>query len=452
MNQNNNNEHLGSASIGKLFVQYAIPGIIGLLFMGIYTIIDGLFLGRYEGANALASINLVMPFLGLLIAISLVVSVGSQSVMGIKLGEGDEKGMNDAFRTGAIALFLFTIVVSALTFICSEQIAYLLGANDLLADDVIRYIQTLSLFLPLFSGMFYADYTLRISGHPVYAMNVTIGAVILNVILDYIFIVKLSLGVPGAALGTGIAFSIGFILMCWPLFFKQKTIALRKGVFSYKLLGRILYNGSSEGIAELATGITTFVFNIALMRYAGEAGVAAFASINFISFIGIAVLLGMSEGIRPILSYNWGAQNFHRVKKTLKLGYGVAAGIGIVLFLLFLTFSQRLIEVFIAHENSETAIALATVGAKIYAIAFLLNGANIVSSGYFTAIGEAGKSAIISSSRGIVCMLIGISTLPYLFGIEGIWLSIPFAECLTLFLGIWLVRGSFKKMKNARLS
>ena len=190
-----------------------------------------------------------------------------------------------------------------------------------------------------------------------------------------------------------------------------------------------------------------FLFNTALMKIAGENGIAAFSIINYIAQVGYMVLFGISDGIRPIISYNFGAQNENRVNKTLKISIIVNIIIGAIIFIVMATFSKQLIEIFL--KDGKYVVEIASTGAKIYGIAFLFNGTNILISSYFTAIDDPKNSIIVAMSRGIVFILIGIVILPYIFGINGIWITIVFADIMTILLCYRLLNNKrFEKVLN----
>ncbi|MEG3007642.1 MAG: MATE family efflux transporter, partial [Oscillospiraceae bacterium] len=192
------------------------------------------------------------------------------------------------------------------------------------------------------------------------------------------------------------------------------------------------YNGSSEGISSVATALSMFLFNTALMKVSGESGIAAFSIINYISQVGYMVLFGISDGVRPIISYNYGAKNKDRLMEILKSSIIVNLVIGVIIFIVLTIFSGPLIKIFL--KDGKDVLDLARNGARIYGLTFLFNGINIFVSGYFTAIDDAKSSIIVAASRGIVFILIGISTLPYIFGINGIWGTTVFAEVITAFM------------------
>ncbi len=438
-----NENILGKENITTLFLKYSIPAIAGMLFLGLNTIVDGFFVSHYIGIHALASVNIAMPFFSVMIAVGVVIGIGTQSIIGRKLGEGCIKGANDTFTTSLSLMVGISLLLSIIAVGFTKQIAVFLGASEQLMPLVTTYISYVGLFLPLFGVMLVLDYVVKVMGKPVYSMQILIVAVISNMIFNYLFIVQFGLGIKGAALATGLGYSIAFIMAILPFIMGRTTLKLLEGRFKGKLACKIIYNGSSEGLSEIGTGVTTFLFNITLMRYVGEVGVAAFTAISYLSFVGNNILLGLSDGVGAIISYNYGSGKLERVKRTLKLAGFSAFAIGVGLFLMIAIFAREIIGIFL-DANHEQAFNFAVYGARLYAFAFLVNGLNIVASGYFTAIGNPKSSVLIALSKGIVWIGIGILILPQIFGIKGIWLTVPVAELLTLVLSLSLLYKAFK--------
>lgn len=430
-----------TGEIPRLFMKYALPGVAGLLFLGIQSVIDGIVLGRFVGANALASVNLVLPCYSLISAFAIVMGIGGQTLVSISLGRGDKQEANNALRSVFVFLLGMSVVVSLVIFLSAGKIASFLGANEVLLPDAVHYIRALVPFFPLLCAMFFGDYIIKAMGHPLYATSVMGMTVVLNIVLDLVFVAVLGWGVMGAGLATGIAFTMGACFNVPRLFSCHEVVAVQRGRYDRRLVWNAFYNGSSEGMSELSVAITVFLFNITMMRYLGESGVAAFTAINYILFIGTTVFLGISDGIIPIIGYNYGARQQERIKSILKLAARTNSLIGIGLFLLLLLFGEQVIGLFFKDHGSE-AFEIASRGVSIYCFAFLLCGLNILASSYFTAIGNAKISIIISALRGLVFVGIGILVLPAVFSIDAIWYDVPIAEICTLSVSFWLVRRS----------
>lgn len=371
-------------------------------------------------------------------AYALVIGVGAQSIIGINLGKGENEKVQNIFRTSLILLTLISILVMLFGLFFSDNIAIFLGANEVLLEGASTYIKIISYFIVFVSLMFLFEMIVRTIGKPNISLVSMILAVLLNVILDYLLINKLNLGIKGAALATGISYASAFFINIIPFLSKKTVVNLYKGKFDKSCLFPMVYNGSSEGISSLSNALSMLLFNTALMKIAGENGIAAFSIINYIAQVGYMVLFGISDGVRPIISYNYGAENEAIVNKTLKASIIVNLLIGIIIFIVIEMFSQPLINVFL--KDGQSVLEMATIGARIYGIAFLFNGVNILISSYFTAIDDPMSSIIVAVSRVILFIAIGIFILPYIFGINGIWGSIVFAEVITIIICFKLLK------------
>ena len=226
-----NENRLGKENITTLFLRYSIPAIAGMLFLGLNTIVDGFFVSHYIGINALASVNIAMPFFSVMIAVGVVIGIGTQSIIGRKLGEGCIKGANDTFTTSLSLMVGISLLLSIIAVGFTKPIAVFLGASEQLMPLVTTYISYVGLFLPLFGVMLVLDYVVKVMGKPVYSMQILIVAVISHMMFNYLFIVQLGLGIKGAALATGLGYSIAFIMAILPFIMGRSTLKLFEGRF-----------------------------------------------------------------------------------------------------------------------------------------------------------------------------------------------------------------------------
>lgn len=433
-----------NGKIPKLYIKFAIPGVVGVLFTGLQTVVDGIILGNFAGTNALASVNIVIPAYTLITAISIMICIGSQTLVAMNLGKGDYKNANNALLTGFLTTLFFSVLISIILLVFRRQTIALMGANEELMHDSIRYLIGLAPFFPILTMMFFGDYSLKVIGRPVFATLIMSGTLITNILLDLLFIAVFGMGTFGAGLATGLAFTLGALISVPQFLGTKNIVSLKLGRFRPKMVGRMLYNGSSEGISELSAGISIFLFNRVMMSLFRADGVAAFSVINIMLYVGIIIFVGISDGIIPVVSYNFGSKRWDRIKEFIGFSARVNTFIGVTLFMIMFLLGQTIITVFFP-DGSEAATEIAVGGTKIIAFAFLLNGLNILASSYFTAIGNAKISVIISMMRGLLFILLGLTVLPELFGINGVWYVIPAAELLTFIFSITLVLSSIKK-------
>lgn len=436
---------LGTEKISKLFIKFSIPAILSLTIAGVQTMVDGIFLGNFVGTNAMASVNIAAPFMQLMIGMNLIIGIGGASYIGRSLGEGQVKRAQDIFKSACLFMIGLSLVILCLGFTFSQQLAMFLGANEVLLADTAMYIKMLALFAPFIGLSFILGIYVRCIGKPNIYLVSSIVSLVANIILNYVLIKQFKLGIVGAPIATGLSFATSFIIVAIPFMSKTMVLNFFTGKFNWKLTGQLLYNGSSEGVSSLAAAISTFVFNMAFMQIAGEVGVSAFTAIGYISLFASLIVCGVSAGIGPVISYNYGAKLHDRVKQMMSLSCKMAITMGTALVILIFLFGKYLIMLFVS--DNQAVLELALQGSKIYAFTFFFNGLNILFSGYFTSIGDALSSIIVAICRGMIFILLGITILPQFIGISGVWMTVPVAEVLTLLVVIFL----FKKdnMKKA---
>lgn len=431
---------LGTEKVSKLFLQYTIPAVISMVLAGSQTLIGGMLLGNYVGANALAAVNIVNPFVQFAMAVSMVIAFGSLSIIGRNLGAGNKEMAQNTFRTAMVLIAFFAILYGVFGFVSTAVLAKWLGADATLMADVISYLKTYSIFLVFYPLMILTGFADRIVGKPKLYLHATIMTLFINTSLGYVFIKHFGWGVKGAALATGLAYLMGFLVTVKPMLNKKHTINVFVGHFDRSTIFSMMYNGASEGIGSASTALAIYLFNLEFMRRIGPSGVAAFTTIGFVVQFGTLVIFGIADGISPIVSYNFGHNKFDRVKTVIKDATLSGFVIGCLLFIILLIGGERLAGMF-ANGNAEV-IEIAAKGSRIYAFAFLVNSFNIIYSVYFTAIGGAKESAIIAFSRGIIWIVLGINLWPMVFGMTGVWMTIPVAETMTLLLVMYLAKAN----------
>lgn len=438
---------LGKEDIRKLFIKYSIPSVIAMIVFSLYIVVDGIFVGNVLGPAGLSAVNLAMPFFGVAMAIGTMVAIGGGTITSIDLGRGNKEEARRSFSLAFYTLTAITLTLSVFTLIFTPTIAKILGANKELMPLVIEYLRSLCLFLATFVGSSYLSANLRVMGKPNHAMVADIIGAGLNIVLDYIFIIKFGWGLAGAGVASGLAFTIGFLFSLVQYLKKDSILKFVKTNFDRKKLIKIFYNGSSEGITQFAVAFSNYIFNIVLMIKIGDIGVSAFSIILYISSLVIAVFSGICNGIGPIISFNHGAKNKDRIQKLMKIAIITISVIGILSSILMIFGGETLIAMF--TEGDKELIDLTVKATKLYSIAFIVNGLNILSSAYFTAIEDAKTSAIISALRGAILILVFILLLPMVFGEVGIWLTVPFSEAVTVIIAFRYIKKSSNKLSAA---
>lgn len=441
---------LGKESIGKLFVKYSIPSVIAMIVFSVYIVVDGIFVGNVVGSKGLSAVNIAMPFFGVAMAIGIMVAIGGGTITSIELGKGDRNAARKTFSLAFYTLTIITLTLSVFTVIFAPTIAKALGANEELVSLVVEYLVSLCLFLSTFVGSSYLSNGLRVMGKPNHAMMADIISSVLNIVLDYIFIVKFGLGLAGAGFASGIAFTIGFLFALSQYLKKDSILKFCKVKFDFKKIIRIFYNGSSEGITQFAVAFSNYIFNIVLMIRIGEMGVSAFSIILYVASLVTAVFSGICKGISPIISFNYGANYKERINKILKIAIITITILGVFSTVLMIFGGETLILMF--TEGDKELIKLTTEATNLYSIAFVFNGLNILASAYFTALEDAKTSAIISVLRGVLLIIAFIIILPMILGDAGIWLTIPASELVTVIIAIKYMKKSKVKLDKVKVA
>lgn len=435
---------LGKEDIGKLFIKYSIPSVIAMIVFSLYIVVDGIFVGNVVGSVGLSAVNLAMPFFGVAMALGTMVAIGGGTITSVDLGRGDKEEARRSFSLAFYILTAITLLLSVFTLLFTPTIAKILGSSEELIPLVVEYLRALCLFLATFVGSSYLSANLRVMGKPNHAMVADIIGAGLNIVLDYVFVVKFGWGLAGAGVASGLAFTIGFLFALSQYLKKDSILKFVKTKFDTKKVIKIFYNGSSEGITQFAVAFSTYIFNIVLMIKIGEMGVSAFSIILYIASLVTAVFAGICNGISPIISFNHGAKNKERIENLMKIAIITISVIGVVSTILMIFGGETLISMF--TEGDEALVSLTVEATRIYAIAFIVNGLNILASAYFTAIEDAKTSAIISALRGAILIVVFIVLLPIVFGEVGIWLTVPFSEAVTVVVAFNYIRKSSDKL------
>ncbi len=416
------------------YIKYLIPSIFTMIFLSFYTTIDGFFVSKYVNSDALAGINIVIPITCIIFGVSVMFATGSGAIIGEFMGKRNQKKANETFSLIALVLFVFSIIFTIFGIMFLKPIAIWLGTSEKLMEYVLPYAFMVFLgTIPMAFKLFF-EYLVRTDGNSVVGLAMSMVGLVLNVVFDYYFVGFCGLGTFGAALGTVISISCSTIigLIC---FLKFSTIKLCKFTIDFRILWKSCTNGCSEMLTELSTGITTLLFNIIVMRVYGEDGVAAVTILMYIYYFFIAFYMGIAVATAPMISYNLGAKNYMKIKKLLRFSFITIIVTAILIMGILYVGKDFIIKIFIeeGHVYEITKEAL-----FLFSPLFLFNGINVFLSSYFTAIGDGVSSAIISTLRSLVFVVLFLLVLPIVIGVNGIWVTIPFAEICTIVIAGYL--------------
>ena len=427
----------------KLF-RFVLPSIVMMIFTSIYTVVDGLFVSNYVGKTAFAAINLCMPLLMAVSALGFMIGTGGSAIVALTLGEGHKEKANSSFSLLVYAMILGGLVMSLVCFIAIPSVCRAFGAEGELLENAVMYgrISSISRTAFMLQNVFQSFFVT--AEKPQLGLAVILGAGITKMLLDYLFIAVLGFGLAGAALATVTGEFIGGL---FPLFyfFRNNSSRLRLGKTSFngKVLLQACTNGSSELMTNLSSSLVNSLFNLQLMKFSGENGVAAFGTIMYANFIFNAIYFGYSIGSAPIVSYHYGAENYPELKNMFKKSLAFVGVWGIILVCLAQIIASPMAAVFVGYDAELSAMT--SHGFRLFSRAFLLSGLNIFGSAFFTALNNGLLSAAISFLRTLVFQMAAVLVLPMLFGLDGIWNAVAVAELLTMFVTVTLLVGQRKR-------
>ncbi len=420
-----------------MILQYSIPAIIAMVLTSLITVVDGYFIGNYVGEQGIAVVNLGLPVIYLFLSVGLMVSVGGVAIAGMALGAGDMEACGQVFRQTIVTTVVAAVMTGLLVALFFEPVLDVLGAKGLVREYFRTYYGILLLELVVMVvnssfGMF-----IRGEGDPQYYMKVNVVSVLTNIALDYIFAAVLRAGIAGIASASLISalVSLGLILY----FFLKKAKVYRLGRFSFSLdvLRRTLFNGSSEFIGEMSTGIAMFAYNYVIMRRIGVSGVTAFTIVGYVSYVFGMIVIGFGQGASPLVSFSYGAGEHGLAGRLRRRTNGMVCAIGAAGFVVMGLLSEWYSGLFVKNDAIR---GMVQSGMMIFMVSFFFSGINAVTSFYFTSIGKSLESAVISLSRGLVVLLACIFVLPAYLGMTGVWLAAPVTEFVTICISGMLVR------------
>ena len=436
---------LGTQPIGKLLLQYAIPAIIAMTASSLYNMVDSIFIGHGVGPLAISGLAITFPLMNLAAAFGSLVGVGASTLVSVKLGQKDYATAQNILGNVVTLNFIIGIGFSILTLLFLDPILYFFGASP----DTISYARDYMVIILLgnvITHMYLGlNALLRASGHPQKAMTATITTVIINTILDLIYLFHW--GIQGAAIATILAQIIALVWQFKTFTNKNELLHLHRGI--YKLRGTIVKNtiaiGMSPFLMNLAACFIVIFINKGLKEYDGDLAIGAFGIVNRIVFLFVMIVMGLNQGMQPIAGYNFGAQQYHRVNQVLKLTIYGATAVTTTGFLVGELMPELAVSAFTTHEG---LIQLSATGLRIVVIFFPIIGFQMVTSNFFQSIGMAGKAIFLSLTRQLLFLLPSIILLPLCWGSAGIWWSMPISDlAASVVAGIMLYR-QFKIFKT----
>ena len=444
---------LGTEPVSRLLMQYAVPAVVAMTASSLYNIVDRIFIGHIgtgsEGALALSGLAVTFPLMNLSAAFGAMVGVGGSTLISIKLGQRDyptaERVLGNVVTLNVIVGLL--LAVFGIVFI--DSLLYFFGASvqsEPYARDYMVVILLGNVVTHLYLGL---NSVLRASGHPTAAMMATIATVVVNCLLDPLFIFTLDMGIRGAAIATILAQVFALVFVWVLLSRKSEVVRLRSGIYALRqrIVKNILGIGLSPFCMQLCACLVVILINKGLQRHGGDMGVAAFGIVNGITFLFVMVVMGITQGMQPIAGFNYGAQNFDRVNQVLRYSILYATVVMCVSFIICEFFPHLPISLF---TEDETLTALSINGMRIIVSMHPLVGFQIVVGNFFQSIGMARKSIFLSVSRQVLFLIPFLLVFPSLWGTDGVWLSIAASDLISVLTAAGMLYYHYRFEKSTK--
>ncbi len=415
----------------RRLLKYTVPSIIMMIFTSVYGVVDGFFVSNYAGKTSFAAVNFIMPVLMVLGCVGFMFGTGGSAVISKTMGEGDRKKASEIFTFIVIASAVLGTALAVIGMFVLKPLAVLFGADGRLLTDSVFYGKIILAALPFYVLQFEFQCLFATAGKPKLGLFVTAAAGIANMVLDALFVAVLKWGLGGAAAATAISQVLGGIIPV--IYFARKNTSLLRFVkfrFDGKVLFKTCTNGSSELMSNISMSVVSMLYNVQLMKYAGENGVAAYGVLMYVSMIFQAVFIGYSVGSAPIIGYNYGAQNHSELKGLLKNGFLFIGICAVFMFAAGELLSRPLSLMFVGYD--EELLDMTAHAFSIFSFSFLLSGFSIFGSSYFTALNDGLTSALISFLRTLVFQIAAVLLFPIIFDLDGIWFSIVAAEIMSV--------------------
>lgn len=437
---------LGTESIGKLLMQYAVPAIIAMTASSLYNMVDSIFIGHGVGTMAISGLALTFPLMNLAAAFGSLVGVGASTLISVKLGQRDydtaQRVLGNVFVLNILLGISFTVIVLAFL----DPILYFFGGSDQTVGYARDYMQIILLgnaVTHLYLGL---NAVLRSSGHPQKAMYATVATVLINTLLDPLFIYGFGWGIRGAAIATIVA---QVISLAWQLKLfsnREELLHFHRGIFRLKrkIVLDSLAIGMSPFLMNLAACFIVIIINQGLKKHGGDLAIGAFGIVNRLVFIVVMIVMGLNQGMQPIAGYNFGARQYGRVNQVLKLTIVYATGVTTFGFLVGMLAPDLVVGIFTSDAE---LTRLAATGLRITVMFFPIIGFQMVTSNFFQSIGMAGKAIFLSLTRQMLILLPCLLILPRFFGVAGVWYSMPVSDLLASLIALAMLVMQFRKFR-----
>lgn len=424
-----NNIQLSDHFHYRRLLRFTMPAILMLIFTSVYSIVDGFFVSNFTGKTPFAAVNFIMPLLMILGCAGFMFGTGGGALIAKTMGVGDRKGANELFSLVVYAAALSGVILAVFDIVFLRPLASLMGADGQLLEDSVVYGRIILLALPFYVLQYEFQCLFAAAEKPKLGLYVTVAAGIINIVLDALFVSILHWGLAGAAAATAVSqFAGGIVPIIYFARRDDSPLRLGKCRFDGFALAKTCTNGSSELMSNISMSVVSMLFNIQLMKYAGENGIAAYGVLMYVSMIFQAVFIGYSVGAAPVISYNYGAQNCEELKSLRQKSMLLIAVFSVAMLAAGQLFAQPLSMLFVGYD--EALMELTVHAFTIFSFSFLLSGFSIWGASFFTALNDGLISALISFLRTFLFQCAAVLIFPLFWGLDGIWFAVAAAELL----------------------
>lgn len=414
----------------KNFIKFVWPSILMMLVIAVKYNMDSILVSNILGENALAALSIAYPAQGIMWGVSIMLASGSSALVAIKMGEGNMTEANRGYSLVSVLSVIIGIIFLVVTLIIMDPLVEFLGATGILGVYVEEFLRIFAWAFPAAFLSVIFEYFIRVDGRPGFTLVLYLAGAVAHGITAVVLMTVFDMGMAGDAWGNVVGMYVTLFIGGGYFMFAKTKLKFTKFRTDWRFIGHCFVNGSSEMVTESAAGITTFFFNIVVIKMAGATGVAAVSIVLNLHYFIISLFLGYIMGIAPLISYFYGAKTYDKVDKILKYSRRFMLVTSIAAAVICLALANVLVQLY--ERPGSELYDLAVVGTRYLALAVLIGGINVFASGFFTAYGNGVISAVISACRALILIIIGMYLLSWLFGMTGIWLTITFAEVITL--------------------
>lgn len=422
----------------RKLLRFTLPSIVMLIFTSVYGIVDGFFVSNFVGKTPFTAVNFIMPFLMILGSLGFMFGTGGGALIALTLGEGKPEKANKTFSFLIYGSIVCGVILTVLGLILIHPVSELLGAKGQLLEDSITYGRIILFAIPAYILQYEFQCLFATAQKPQLGLYITIAAGLTNIILDALFVAVFSFGLKGAAAATAISQCVGGVIPL--IYFSRKNtslLRLTKTRFDGKILSKTFTNGSSELMSNISMSIVSMLYNHQLLKYAGEDGIAAYGVLMYVSLIFQSVYIGYSVGAAPIISYHYGSKNHTELRGLLRRSGIIISVFAIFMFIFAEISAKPLSIIFVGYDKELLNMTIRAF--FFYSFSFLFSGFSIFGSSFFTALNNGLVSALISFLRTLIFQIAAVLILPLIWKLDGIWLSIVWAEVLAVLVTLILI-------------